>query len=100
MNLRKLLTYAAFATVITVVGCKKSNTTAPTDKTDTTGTMDHTGTTGNTPPTPYTITEDFESGSKTAYAAADITLFTGSWNFNDAVIGNLATDVKNGTKSV
>lgn len=53
-----------------------------------------------TPPKPYTVTEDFENGTKAAYAAADVTLSTGSWNFNDAVIGNLAADLKNGTKSV
>lgn len=52
-----------------------------------------------TPPQPYTITETFESGTKTAYAQADVTLLTGSWNFNDALIGNLAADLKNGTKS-
>ncbi|UEG53562.1 DNA/RNA non-specific endonuclease [Mucilaginibacter daejeonensis] len=51
-------------------------------------------------PKPYAITEDFESGSKTAYAAADATLSTGSWNFNDALLGNLAADLKNGSKSV
>jgi len=100
MNLRRLLTYAAFATVITVVGCKKSNTTPP--PTDTTGTKGNNGNPGNTgtTPTPYTITEDFESGVKTAYAAANVTLYTGSWSFNDALIGTLAADVKNGTKSV
>ena len=43
-----------------------------------------------------TVTENFESGTKTAYAAASVTLATGSWNFNDALIGNLSTDRKNG----
>lgn len=46
-----------------------------------------------------TLTEGFESGSKTAYAAANVTLSSGSWNFNDALIGNLATDAKSGTQS-
>src|SRR5689334_3838581 len=46
-----------------------------------------------------TLTEGFESGSKTAYAAADVTLSSGSWNFNDALIGTLSTDVKSGTQS-
>lgn len=44
--------------------------------------------------------EGFESGSKTAYAAADVTLSTGIWNLSDALIGTSASDVKNGTKSV
>ncbi|AEW01045.1 endonuclease [Niastella koreensis] len=46
-----------------------------------------------------TLTEGFESGSKTAYAAADVTLSSGSWNLNDALIGNLSTDVKSGAQS-
>lgn len=51
-------------------------------------------------PQPYSITETFESGTKTAYAAANVTLLTGSWNFDDALLGNLAADVKDGNKSV
>ncbi|HEY0176571.1 MAG TPA: DNA/RNA non-specific endonuclease, partial [Pedobacter sp.] len=53
-----------------------------------------------TPPKPYTVTEDFENGTKGAYAAADVVLSTGSWNFTDAVIGNLAADLKDGAQSV
>lgn len=48
----------------------------------------------------YTITEDFESGTKGAYAAADVNLSTGTWNFDNALLGSLAADQKNGTKSV
>lgn len=44
-------------------------------------------------------TEDFETGSKGAYAAANVTLTTGSWYFDDALLGSLATDRKNGGKS-
>jgi endonuclease G len=44
-----------------------------------------------------TTSEGFESGSKTAYAAANVSLGSGSWNMNDALIGNLATDVKAGS---
>ncbi len=51
-------------------------------------------------PKTYSITEDFELGSKTAYATANVTLSTGGWNFNDALIGNLAADLKDGNKSV
>jgi endonuclease G len=32
-----------------------------------------------------TTSEGFESGSKTAYAAANVTLSSGSWNMNDAL---------------
>jgi len=46
-----------------------------------------------------TLYEDFESGTKTAYAAASVTLATGSWYFNNALLGTLSTDKKVGTKS-
>jgi endonuclease G len=45
------------------------------------------------------LTENFESGSKTAYAAGNVSLSSGSWNFDDALIGNLSTDRKNGSQS-
>ena len=44
--------------------------------------------------------ESFESGTKTSYTAANVVLISGSWNLNDALIGNLTNDRKNGTKSV
>jgi len=53
-----------------------------------------------TVPRAATITvENFETGTKTAYAAANVTLSTGVWNFNDALLGNLSTDRKNGSQS-
>ncbi len=51
-------------------------------------------------PTPYSIVEDFESGTKGAYALDSVQLTTGKWTFNDALIGNLPQDAKNGAKSV
>jgi len=46
-----------------------------------------------------TQVENFESGTKTAYTAANVTLTTGSWNLDDALIGNSTSDRKNGTQS-
>ncbi|NUQ82825.1 MAG: hypothetical protein HUU10_14565, partial [Bacteroidetes bacterium] len=46
------------------------------------------------------VTEDFESGTKTAYAAADVTLGSGTWTLTDALLGTTASDRFNGTKSV
>ncbi|RBL91083.1 DNA/RNA non-specific endonuclease [Chitinophaga flava] len=46
------------------------------------------------------LSEDFESGTKTAYAVGSVTLTSGSWTLDDALIGNLTADLKNGTKSV
>lgn len=45
------------------------------------------------------LSENFETGGKTSYAAADITLSSGSWNFDDALIGNLSADAKTGSAS-
>jgi len=45
------------------------------------------------------ITENFETGTKTSYTAGNVTLATGVWNLNDALIGNSTSDVKNGTQS-
>lgn len=45
------------------------------------------------------LTEGFESGSKASYAAGSVTLASGSWTLDDALIGNLAGDVKNGSKA-
>jgi endonuclease G len=46
-----------------------------------------------------TFNEGFESGSKTAYAAADVQLATGWWYFDDALLGNLSTDRKTGAQA-
>jgi hypothetical protein len=49
--------------------------------------------------TQTTITETFETGTKTAYADATVTLSTGIWDFNDALLGNSTADAKDGTQS-
>ncbi|HKG59131.1 MAG TPA: DNA/RNA non-specific endonuclease [Pyrinomonadaceae bacterium] len=45
------------------------------------------------------LSEGFEAGGKTAYAAANVTLGTGSWLMDDALTGNLSTDRKTGAYS-
>lgn len=53
------------------------------------------------PPVTYSITEDFENtAGKAAYAVADLSMPTGTWNLDDALVGNLATDLKVGAKSL
>jgi endonuclease G len=47
-----------------------------------------------------TLSENFESGTKAAYATGNVTLSSGSWNLSDALIGNLAADAKSGAQSV
>ena len=45
------------------------------------------------------IFESIETGTKTSYTTANVTLASGSWSFNDALIGNTTADRKVGTKS-
>ena len=45
------------------------------------------------------LSEGFEVGGKTSYAAANVTLGTGSWLMDDALTGNLSTDRKTGSFS-
>ncbi|MES2267720.1 MAG: hypothetical protein V4520_13235 [Bacteroidota bacterium] len=84
MKIRKLLIYSAL--VLAIASCKKDNT--PTQSVDPPVVVVPEA------PKPYAITEDFETGSKTSYAKADVQLNTGLWSFNDGLIGNLAADVK------
>lgn len=43
--------------------------------------------------------EDFEQGVKGSYADGTVDVSTGTWFFADALIGNAASDRKNGTRS-
>ncbi|HVI44651.1 MAG TPA: hypothetical protein VM802_07270 [Chitinophaga sp.] len=45
------------------------------------------------------VAENFDTGTKGAYATGTVTLSSGSWTFNDALLGNLSTDVKNGAQA-
>ncbi|HEY0175174.1 MAG TPA: DNA/RNA non-specific endonuclease, partial [Pedobacter sp.] len=47
-----------------------------------------------------TFAETFESGTKTAYASGSVSLGSGSWTLNDALIGNSSADLKSGSQSV
>ncbi|MDY0199040.1 MAG: hypothetical protein RBR68_14640, partial [Tenuifilaceae bacterium] len=43
--------------------------------------------------------EDFEQGEKDSYSSANVSLESGQWAFDDALIGTHANDKKNGAKS-
>ena len=43
--------------------------------------------------------EGFETGTKTAYTTGSVTLGSGAWTLNDALIGNTTADAKTGTQS-
>ena len=43
--------------------------------------------------------ETFESGTKTSYAVGNVTLSSGVWTFNEALLGTSSSDIKAGTKA-
>ena len=45
------------------------------------------------------LSEGFEAGGKTSYAAANVALGSGSWHMSEALTGNLSTDRKTGAYS-
>lgn len=86
--IKKLLLYGSFVLVLSA--CSKK--TSPDLKPDPVVVV---------PPAVYSITEDFENTpAKGAYASAVVKMPTGSWTLDDALIGSLAADLKNGLKSV
>jgi len=46
------------------------------------------------------LAEAFDTGTKTAYATGTVTLATGTWTLNDALLGSSSSDPKNGAQSV
>lgn len=44
--------------------------------------------------------ENFESGEKSSYSGASVTLTSGDWFLDDALIGSLSNDKYNGTRGV
>lgn len=84
MIIKNLLIYGSLGLVL--AGCSKQTTSEDPVKVN--------------PPVVYSVTEDFENSNKTAYVAANVTAPTGTWNLDDALIGNLPADLKNGAKSI
>ncbi|WP_225976509.1 hypothetical protein [Mucilaginibacter ginsenosidivorax] len=89
MKLRNL--FICIGLMLAIASCKKDLQSPHTPPGDTTVVQQ---------PLPYTVVENFENGTKTAYAIANVQLSTGLWSFNDALIGSLAADVKDGNKAV
>jgi len=92
-SLRSLLLLAVLSFLF-VSGCKDSSLTVIDQQNE-----NQTLSKSSPMSTQTATTEGFETGSKTAYAAADVTLGSGVWNMNDALIGTSTSDVKNGTAS-
>jgi len=89
MTIKNIIFSCGLAGIISFSACSKKTAINPENPVVTTPA-----------PAPYLITEGFESGTKGGYAIDSIQLTTGKWTLSDALIGNLATDAKNGAKSL
>jgi len=47
-----------------------------------------------------TLTEGFEADTKGSYAVGDVDLTSGTWTLDDALLGGLSGDARNGTQAV
>ncbi len=87
-KIKLLSVFAIF--ILMISGCQKEEENSPQQN----------ASTENSSLRIYTgFPETMEGGSKSSYGTADVVLTTGSWNFNDALIGTLVNDHKNGTKA-
>ena len=89
MKFKNILIYSGLIGILSLSACSKK-----------TAVENETPVTPPKAPTAYAITETFESGTKGSYALDSVQLLTGKWTMSDALIGNLAADVKNGAKAV
>ena len=71
----------SFSSCCKETSCKENNSDVP-------------STILNTKAVNATISDNFEAGTKTAYAAANVTFSTGSWYLDNALVGNSSTDRK------
>jgi endonuclease G len=101
----KKLTLIIIPFFLIAAGCKKDGTGTPTQNNPPTTTKTNPTDTTTTPVNPtqpksYSLTETFEKGTKDFYAPANVTLSSGVWYFDAALIGRADNDVKNGKASV
>jgi endonuclease G, mitochondrial len=92
MRIKKLLLLLTFSLFVTA--CSKNEILEPSPE------VNRASGKYNTTIKAVSLSETFESGTKTAYAAANVSLSTGSWNLDNALIGTTTSDRKVGTKSV
>ena len=83
--------------VLSLFGCAKENSLSNAHLSPANSENNSLGLAKATVVTPFN--ETFESGTKASYATANVTLSTGVWSFNDALLGNSSSDVKDGTQS-
>jgi len=91
MKLTSKLLVVTFVAIF-FIACRKENISTVTSLPQTTELAARNLTNGG-------IAEDFETGAKTSYAIANVTLGTGSWSLDEALIGTSTSDRKSGTAS-
>ena len=97
MMLKKYALLASAGLLLLAEGCAKQPTTTDLSQGSTAATAVH----HSTARAVYsTFPEGFETGSKSGYADANVTLGTGSWDLNNALIGSTTSDRKTGSASV
>ena len=95
--MRKTIGYAITAFLLLIISCQKIDSPLPkqvVEKAASSNTLAR-----GAAALAVTTAENFESGTKTSYATANVTLASGSWSFNDALLGTSASDKKNGLQS-
>jgi len=97
-NLQRWL-FMAFV-ILAVASCSKNDAPGTSPDSNQTGTDSGSDSGSGNNSKPFSLTETFEKGEKTAYAAGTVSLSTGKWYFDDALIGNLSSDAKDGNQSV
>ncbi len=80
---------------ILLAACSKKDNDSPSTPPD-----NNNNNPGQVKDTSYSITEDFEKGTKGGYAIANVNLKTGSWSLDDALIANTGSDTRIDTWSV
>lgn len=98
MNLKNLL-FSPLVAAFLFVSCSKE-VTAPEEQTAINANLSTKSAVSATQAITQTLAETFESGTKGAYATGSVTLASGAWTLNDALIGNSSTDRKAGAQSV
>ncbi|MFD1870931.1 hydrolase [Hymenobacter bucti] len=90
---------AALAMAALLTGCARTEV-APSDPTTAASTANNKSLSAiSTNAVATGFPETFETGTKTAYTSGTVALGSGSWTFNDALLGNTSADAKSGSQS-
>ncbi|MFN0203064.1 MAG: DNA/RNA non-specific endonuclease [Bacteroidia bacterium] len=92
--------YFLFYIFIVLAGCQHKDSILPTTSQATDYEQEENFSPFAVLKTPAGFPEGFETGTKTSYAAANVTLSSGIWNLSNVLIGTTTADKKVGTKAL